>query len=260
MLLPIGKSTVIDRIFRDLENDDRIDDVYVSTNERFAPDFESFLKNNSFEKPLLSVEDTDAEDEKFGVVGGLAQLVDREEIDDDLVVIAGDNLIGFDIADFLDTFEAREAPTLAAYDVGSPEKATSYGVVELNGRRVIDFQEKPDDPRSTLVSIGCYTLPRESHSLLDTYIEEGHNPDEPGWFIKWLQDREPTYAYTFEDAWFDIGLPESYLEAVVWHLDGESFVAESATVKNTMIGDNVHVMAGATLVDTEIEHSIVFQG
>ena len=258
MFLPIGDSTVVDRIFTELEADDRIEEVYVSTNERFAPDFEVHLSEREFEKPTLSVEETTEEEEKFGVVGALAQLIDREGIDDDLLVIAGDNLISFDVADFLDYFQEREAPTLAAYDVGSRERAKSYGLVELAGDRVVDFQEKPDDPKSTLVSIACYGFPRESLSLLSTYLDDGNNPDEPGWFVQWLQAREPTYAFTFEGAWFDIGTPESYLDAVGWHLDGDSLIAESATLENVTIGENVHVMPGATLENSHVDYSVIF--
>ncbi|PGF15385.1 glucose-1-phosphate thymidylyltransferase [Natrinema sp. CBA1119] len=258
MFLPIGESTVIDRIFAELEADDRIDEVYVSTNERFAPDFEAHLADSEFDKPRLSVEETTEEDDKFGVVGALAQLIDRENVDDDLLVIAGDNLISFAVSDFLDYFEDHDAPTLAAYDVGSREKAKSYGLVELEGDRVVDFQEKPDDPKSTLVSIACYAFPRQSLDLLPTYLEDGNNPDEPGWFVQWLQNREATYAYTFEGAWYDIGTPESYLDAVSWHLDGESLVADSVTLEDTSIGENVHVMGDATLEGTSLEHTVIF--
>ncbi|WP_265110314.1 NDP-sugar synthase [Halosolutus halophilus] len=260
MFLPIGDSTVVDRIFDELETDDRIDEVYVSTNERFAPDFEAHLADSEFEKPQLSVEETSEEDDKFGVVGALAQLIDRENVDDDLLVIAGDNLISFDVADFLDYFESNDAPTIAAYDVGSREKAKSYGLVELEDDRVVDFQEKPENPNSTLVSIACYAFPAESLSLLPTYLEEGNNPDEPGWFVQWLQNREPTYAYTFEGAWFDIGTPESYLDAVAWHLDGESLVDDSATLEEATIGDNVHVMDDVTLENTSLDHAVIFSG
>ncbi|WP_049926153.1 sugar phosphate nucleotidyltransferase [Halopiger goleimassiliensis] len=258
MFLPIGDSTVIDRIFAELEADDRIEEVYVSTNERFAADFEAHLADSEFEKPRLSVEETTDEDEKFGVVGALAQLIEREGIDDDLLVIAGDNLISFDVADFVDYFQEREAPTLAAYDVGSREKAKSYGLVDLEDDRVVDFQEKPEDPNSTLVSIACYAFPQQSLSLLSTYLEGGNNPDEPGWFVQWLQNREPTYAYTFEGAWFDIGTPESYLDAVAWHLDGESLVADTATLEDTTIGENVHVMGDVTLEGAHLDHAVVF--
>jgi len=83
-------------------------------------------------RPHLSVEETVAEDEKFSVVGALAQLVDCENLTGDTLVIAGDNLVSFDIADFLDTFADTGEPTLAAYDVGADERASSYGLVELN--------------------------------------------------------------------------------------------------------------------------------
>ncbi|GAB3417384.1 NDP-sugar synthase [Haloparvum alkalitolerans] len=258
MFLPVGDRTVIDEIFADLEADDRISDVFVSTNERFAEDFESYLADSEFEKPKLSVEDTEAEDEKFGVVGALAQLVEREGIEEDLVVVAGDNLISFDVAEFVDFFEAKGTAAIAAYDVGSREKAKSYGLVELEGDRVVDFQEKPEDPKSTLVSIACYAFPADTLPDLRTYLDDGNNPDEPGWFIQWLQRRQPVHAFTFDGAWFDIGTPESYLDAVAWTLDGETRVAESATVENATLGENVHVMADATVRDAAVHDSVVF--
>jgi len=259
MLLPVGDGTVIDEIFGDLEADDRIDEVFVSTNERFAEEFETYLAGTDFEKPTVSVEDTSAESEKFGVVGALAQLIDRENVDDDLVVVAGDNLISFDVSEFVDFFAEKGTPALAAYDVGSPERAKSYGLVQLDGDRVIDFQEKPEDPKSTLVSIACYAFPQETLPDFEEYLSDGNNPDEPGWFIQWLQSRQPVHAFTFEEAWFDIGTPESYLDAVSWYLGGESVVHPDATVENSEIGENVYVLAGAEIVDSSLESSVVFR-
>ena len=258
MLLPVGETTVIDRILAELEADDRIDDVFVSTNERFAEAFENYLAVSSFTKPQLSIEETIEEDEKLGVIGALAQLVDREGLDtDDLLVVAGDNLISFDLAEFLDFFEQQGMSALAAYDVDSRERATQYGLVELDGTEVVDFQEKPDDPPSTLVSIACYAF-RAEDVRFEEYLASGNSPDEPGWFIQWLQDRRPVHAFTFEEAWYDIGTPESYLEAVAWALGGESIVDEDATVENSTVGENVHVMAGATVTDSTVEGSLVF--
>ena len=258
MLLPIGETTVIDRIFRALEADERIENVYVSTNEAFADTFETHLRESGFEKPVLSIEETSEEAEKFGVVGALSQLVEREGIDDDLLVVAGDNLIGFELSDFLDFFESADTATLAAYDVGDREAAKSYGLVELDSDRVVDFQEKPDEPNSTLVSIACYAFPRESIRF-EEYLSGGNNPDEPGWFLQWLHAREAVRAFTFEEAWFDIGTPESYLDAIAWYLDGDSVIAESATVERSTIGENVHVMAGAEILDSTLDRSIVFE-
>ncbi len=258
MLLPVGETTVIDRVLGELDADDRIDDVFVSTNERFAEAFENHLADSSFEKPQLSVEETVEEGQKLGVIGALAQLVEREGLDeDDLLVVAGDNLISFDLSSFLDFFERQGTTTLAAYDVGSRAKATQYGLVELDGTTVVDFQEKPDDPPSTLVSIACYAFPASEVRFAE-YLDADNNPDEPGWFIQWLVEHSPVNAFTFEEAWFDIGTPESYLDAVAWALDGDSIVAEDATVEDTEIGENVHVMSGATVADSALERSLVF--
>ena len=171
MLLPVGDTTVIDKTLAQLDNDDDVEDVYISTNERFAADFANYVDEQGYEKPELSVEDTSDEDEKFGVVGALAQLIDREGLDDDLLVIAGDNMVGFDIGDFVDFFEDKDSPVLAAYDVGDRERAKSYGLVELEGDEVVNFQEKPDDPNTTLASIACYAFPADVLPKFHTYLD-----------------------------------------------------------------------------------------
>lgn len=260
MFLPIGESVVIDRVLDELEADDRVDDVYVSTNERFADDFREHLATSAFEKPVLSVEESSAEGEKLGVIGALSQLVDREGIDDDLLVVAGDNVFDFPLSEFIDFFEARGAPSIAAHDVGSEERAKSYGVVELDDGRVVGFQEKPDRPESTLVSIACYGFPSGALSRIDEYLADDNNPDEPGWLIQWLHSRDRVWAYPFDDAWFDIGTPENYLDAVAWALDGDTIVGDEATLEGTTLGENVHVMDDATVDDAHLERCVVFPG
>ena len=261
MLLPIGERTVIGTILDALEREPRIDDVYVSTNDAFAGEFETYLDRSDYEKPTLSIEGTTEESEKFGVIGALEELIAREEIAEDTIVIAGDNLISFDVSDFLDTFERNDAPTVAAYDVGSYKRAAEYGIVEVNDdAEIVDFQEKPENPTSTLASIACYGFPAATLSKLSEYLAGDNNPDEPGWFIQWLQDRQTVNAYTFEEAWFDIGTPESYLDAIAWYLDGDSYAHPSATLENTDLGANTQVLADVTLTDATIEHSVIFPG
>lgn len=258
MLLPVGNETVIDTILSDLETEDRISEVFISTNQRFADDFRDFLAESQFEKPTLSVEQTAAEDEKLGVIGSLVRLIDREGIDENVVIVAGDNLIGFHLSKFVDFFDWKPGPALAAYDVESKEKASSYGLVDVDGDVVTSFQEKPDDPNSTLVSIACYGFTSDTLNRLPEYLERGYNPDEPGWFLQWLHDRTTISAFTFDNAWFDIGTPEGYLDALGWVLDGDAIVAESASIENTDIGNTVHVMANAELTDSSLERAVVF--
>ncbi len=259
MMLPLGEKLVIDRVLEDLEADERIDDVYVSTNERFADDFRSFLVDRDYPKTRLTIEGTHKEAQKPGVIAALADLVVRENITDDTIVIAGDNVFSFDVDEFVTEFLETGEPMLAAYDVGSRERATSYGVVGLDeGRRVTAFQEKPEQPDSTLVSIACYGFPAATLSRLEEYLAADNNPDEPGWFVQWLIEREPVHAFSFDGAWFDVGTPESYLDAVAWHLDGDAIVDESATVEGADIGANVHVMADATVRDATLDGAVVF--
>ena len=258
MLLPVGDTTVIDKTLAQLDEEDDIDDVYISTNEAFASDFANYVDEQGYEKPQLSVEDTSDEDEKFGVVGALAQLIDREGLEDDLLIIAGDNMVGFDIADFVAFFEEKQSPVLAAYDVGDRERAKSYGLVELDGEEVVDFQEKPDDPKTTLASIACYAFPADVLPQFDTYLADDQNPDEPGWFLQWLQSRQSVYAFTFDDVWFDIGEAPAYLDAVDWKLGGEPLVADDATVENSKLSGSTHVMSGATVTDATVTDSLVF--
>jgi len=258
MFLPIGDTTVVDRIFEELEGDDRIEDVYVSTNERFAEEFEAHLASAPFQKPVLSVEETTEESEKLGVIGALAQLVEREGLDSDTLVLAGDNLISFSVSEFLDAFDAARAPTIAAYDVGTRDRASEYGVIETDDGHVVDFEEKPDRPSSSLISIACYGFPADTLGLLETYLSGDNNPDEPGWFVQWLVDRERVAAFTFDEAWFDIGTPASYLDAISWYLDGGTLIHPEAEIRESTLGRNVHVMRGAEIVDSHLDRAIVF--
>ncbi len=258
MFLPLDGTTVIDRVFEELEADPRIETVYVSTNARFADEFRRHLDTHPYEKPQVSVEETSSEEEKLGVIGALAQLVDREQIDDDLLVIAGDNYISFDVASFIDRFQEAQTPTIAAYDVGDTARATQYGVVATDDGQLTAFEEKPETPQSTLVSIACYALPADAVSLLETYLDGDNNPDEPGWFIQWLYQRQSVAVFEFDDAWFDIGTPGSYLDAVAYLLDGDTRVAPSATVIDSDLTANVHVMEGATVRDATLENAVVF--
>lgn len=259
MLLPLATGTVIDRILDTLEAESRVDRVYVSTNRRFKSAFEAFLDERDYGKATLSVEETIEEGEKMGVIGALAQLIDREGIDDDLFVVGGDNLFSFELGDFFDFFEGHDGPCLAAYDVGSREAATAYGLVTVDGDRVVDFQEKPDEPASTLVSIACYAFPRAVLSEIDAYLAGDNNPDEPGWFIQWLYRQQPVYAFDFDGTWFDIGTPESYLDAVAWALDDGPAVDPTATVAGSDLGESVLVRPGATVEDCRLERTIVFE-
>ncbi|MGK2230209.1 MAG: glucose-1-phosphate thymidylyltransferase [Methanobacteriota archaeon] len=256
-LLPLAGEPIIDRILRPLDEEPRIETVYVSTNQRFADDFREHLDDRGYEKTRLAVEPTRDEDEKLGTVGALAELIDSEEVNEDLLVVAGDNLFSFDLSEFVDYFDERGTPCLAAYDVGSRDEATEYGIVDIDGDRVVGFEEKPDDPPSSLVSIACYAFPADSLGALDDYLAGDGNPDAPGYFVEWLHDRENVGAFTFDGGWFDVGTPGSYIDANAHAMDG-SRIEDGATVEDTDVGEDVYVMEGATVADSSLESTVVF--
>ena len=142
-------------------------------------------------------------------------VIERAGIDDDLLVIAGDNLFDFSLAELVEFWRSKgEASALAVRDVGSLELARRYGIVELAADdRVVEFVEKPDDPPSTLAATATYLFAREHVPLVGAYLDAGNPHDQPGRFVAWLQEREPVFGWRFDGGWFDIGDHEQLLEA-----------------------------------------------
>jgi glucose-1-phosphate thymidylyltransferase len=210
-LLPIGGRPMLDWVCDKVEELTR--DIHVVTNARFATDFHRWAGG----RDGVSVHDdgTVSNDDRLGAIGDIAFVLERIGGDDDLLVIAGDNLFDFALTDFA-AFTAANgvASAVAVYDCGDLELATHYGVVEAgDDDRVIGFEEKPSEPRSTLVATAAYLYHREHVPLVDRYLADGNPPDQPGRLIAWLYPREAVFAYRFAGLWFDIGNPDQLLVA-----------------------------------------------
>lgn len=256
-LLPVAGRPIVEPILEDLDREERISSVYISTNKRFEKDFNEYLGSKDFRKPEIAVENTKNEEEKPGTLGAISDLKKRKNIDEDTFIIAGDNLFSFEISDFLDFHEKnRDTVSIAAYDVGSKQKAKQYGIINLENKEVTDFQEKPENPKSTLASIACYMFPKNSLKLLDKYLEDGQNPDAPGFFIEWLYKRQKVNAYTFDGMWFDIGTKNSYIQANT-HLLDNSLIEKNVKIKNSEI-KNSYIMEGSNIKNSKVENSIIF--
>ena len=186
--------------------------ITVSTNAVFAVDFENWKSQVSSLKSQVSIliEDAGHEGEKLGALGAVAKWVREEKIHEDVLLLAGDNYIGFSIEEFLK--EYRSHPLLAAYDIRDKEKARQLGTVVAEGKNVRAFEEKPQNPRSTLVSTGCFVLPAHSLAELTAFAKE--KPDNIGGvFEHFLKVGSPIECIAFTEPWFDIGSFEAYLEA-----------------------------------------------
>jgi glucose-1-phosphate thymidylyltransferase len=143
-------------------------------------------------------------------------VIDEAGLDDDLIVIAGDNLFDYRVDDLVAFWRGKGADTsaVAVRDVGSFELAAQYGIVTLDDDdRVVGFVEKPEAPESTLAATATYVFSRAHANLIGAYLEDGNPGDQPGRYIAWLHERRPVYAWVFDTTWYDIGNHEQLLEA-----------------------------------------------
>jgi glucose-1-phosphate thymidylyltransferase len=203
-LLPVGGTPILDTIVDSIEQVPEVDEIHVVTNVRKAPAFERWAEARDVQ---IHNDGTTSNDDRLGAIGDMRFVVERAGIDDHMLVVAGDNLFDFSLADFVGFWRGKGvASAIAVRDVGSLELASRYGVVDLAADdRVLDFVEKPPDPPSTLAAIATYVYHRDHVPLLATYLEQGNEPDQPGRFVAWLHRREPVYGWRFTGDWFDIG-------------------------------------------------------
>ena len=213
-LLPIGGKSMIDRILAKTESIKNIDAIHVVSNHKFIQNFVGWKSSRKDASRIFLVDDgTMTNDTRLGAIRDMELAIREASIDDDLLVIAGDNLFDLDLAVFLKFAKSHnDGVCVALYDVGSLEAAKKFGVVRIDGKGlVVDFEEKPQAPKSTLISTGIYFFPREKVAFLRKYVNlEGAKLDAPGYYIKWLSVNDKVYGFPFSEKWYDAGDLESY--------------------------------------------------
>jgi glucose-1-phosphate thymidylyltransferase len=213
-LLHVGGKPMLDHLLEQLERVEGLDEVYVVTNSKFAAAFREWAAGRSG-LPLRIVDDgTVDDDSRLGAIGDLDLTIREAELDDDLLVLAGDNLFSESIAPFPIFALEKAGPALGVYDVGDLDTIRRYSVIELDGDdRVTRLEEKPEQPRSTLAGIALYFYPRSALRFVREYLEDGNNPDQPGRLVQWLYPRTPVYGWRVPGRWFDVGSKETLAEA-----------------------------------------------
>jgi len=214
-LLEVGERTILEHMLHQLEQMPRVKLVYITTNEKFASNFEKFLANWKGKKKVeLIIEKGLSERAKKGSVGALLHLHDKGLLDQRTMVLAADNLFGPMLVDTINSLTEGERDFILLSDVREPAVASHYGVCELDAEsHVAGFTEKPEKPKSTLVSTGCYVLSKEILDLLPEYEKTGGGTDRMGDFIKWLVARAKLHGVVFKGKWFDIGSHEQLEQA-----------------------------------------------
>lgn len=205
-LLPVGGRPMVDWIL-DRIAETSADEVHLVTNARFAADFERWAADKEVR---VHNDGTTSNDDRLGAIGD----IDFVGLDDDLLVIASDNLFDYSLAEYEAYWRAKGGSCIAVHDVGDVELAKKYGIVDVDGDdRVTNFVEKPEEPPTTLCATATYLYRREDVARVKTYLAEGNPPDQPGNYVAWLHRRAPVYAYRFAGEWYDIGDHAQLLEA-----------------------------------------------
>ena len=217
-LLPVGGRPILERLLERLAPTPELEGVYVVTNAKFAGHFREWAAGYQPPRPGLAptiVDDGSTDDaNKLGAIGDLGLVLERERLDEDLIVAAGDNLFSEDLGGFGRFGAEKQAPVLAVYDVGDLEAIKKYSSISVDGDgRITFFEEKPQRPTSTLAGIALYYYPRSALALIRLYLAEGNNADQPGRLVEWLYKRTPVYTWPVPGRWYDIGSRETLDDA-----------------------------------------------
>lgn len=205
-LLQVGGRPMVDWIVERIE-ETSADEIHLVTNARFAHDFERWAEDKDVR---VHDDGTTSNEDRLGAVGDIHFV----GLDDDLLVVAGDNMFDYSLADYEAHWREKGGSSVAVHDVGDLELAKKYGIVDVDANdRITNFVEKPEEPPTTLCATATYLYTRDHAGLVGTYLEEGNPPDQPGHYVAWLHKREPVYAYRFPGEWFDIGDIHQLLEA-----------------------------------------------
>lgn len=206
-LLEIAGKPIVDHIIRQIEEIDEIDGIFIVTNNKFYGHFEGWLREFHSTKKIKVINDgTKSNEDRLGSLGDVNLVIEQENIKDSVLIVAGDNLFEFSLKDFVESHKKHNKSAVALYDVKDKELAKHYGVVAVGDKnKMIEFEEKPSSPKSTLASTGVYIYPPHVLPMLQEFVRKYKNSDKAGNFLEWLHKEEHVYCYITDKKWFDIG-------------------------------------------------------
>ena len=213
-LLQVGKKKVIEYIINNLEEVKDIDQILIVTNAKFYSTFCDWLKTHDSIKPIKIINDSTTNNvDRLGALGDIEYVVKHESIQDDLLVIAGDNLFEFQLSNFVDYFKLNSNSVIALCDLKDKNKIKNkFGCVEIKKNRIISFEEKPNEPKSSLVAIACYVYSKSHVFSLFRNNSKQHFENIEGIMGNFI-DKKELNGYIFSERWVDIGSFDSLEKA-----------------------------------------------
>ena len=209
-LLQVGRKAIIEHLLEKIAEVEDVKEILIVTNHRFYEQFRVWLNHYESDKPIKLLNDgTLSNDTRLGAVGDLLFAIDEEDITDDILVIAGDNLFEFSLKKFVQSAKKTHGSMVAFHDMGNAQLLVrKYGVGVLEGSKVVDFEEKPWHPKSTLAATGCYFIKKEDLQHIPMLLAEGKG-DTTGDLMKWLLEKSALHGSVFREPWYDIGSMET---------------------------------------------------
>jgi glucose-1-phosphate thymidylyltransferase len=205
---------LLDYILDEVNTIEEIDSIYVVTNDRYAKHFENWASNKNNIKPITVLNDhTTNNENRLGGVGDLNYTIEQANIDEDIIVIAGDTLFTYKLQDLMDYYKQVKAPVAVTKELDDINLLRRFAVAKCDeNNRIIDLVEKPANPESNVGVYATYIYPKEILKDIKKYLEAGYNPDAPGYFLEYVVRNYPTYAYKFLGECYDVGTHESLNE------------------------------------------------
>jgi glucose-1-phosphate thymidylyltransferase len=209
-LLDVAGRSILDRLIDDLDATGRIDDYAVVTNHKFAGHFSEWAA--AYGGRVQVVDDgTSTNETRLGAVRDIKYAVDALGLDDDLLVLAGDNLLSFSLASFLDYAAAKGTSCIMRYYEPSVRRLRKSGVVKIaRDGRVLSMEEKPLAPQSHWCCPPFYFYKKADLARLDEALAAGCGVDAPGSLAAWIASVSPVYAMKMPGPRYDIGTLDSY--------------------------------------------------
>lgn len=214
-LLPVHGKEIIGYMLDDLVRQSTIDEIVLVTNKRYYPIFQTWINANPDYQHIEVIHDgSEHKDTRLGAIGDLQFVLDKKGWDDDILVLPSDTLFSVRFSEFISFFNTHQKFASIVRDCGDKEMIrNTLGCAEVEGEKLISFEEKPAEPKSSYLSVPVYLYPQHTLPLIKQYLEEGNNPDSPGAILPWLLEREACVAFPIENGFsHDIGTLEAYNE------------------------------------------------
>lgn len=214
-LLKIGENTILGRMLDDIDRIPEIDEHIIITNHKFAGIFEEWASGQKYTKPVTIVDDgTETNDTRLGAVCDLLFAMDKLKIDDDMLVVAADNILFFSFREFVDFAKAKGTSCIMCHEQPSIEKLQRTGVIVLDANdKVLNMEEKPQEPKSHWAVPPFYIYLKKDLDKVRHSVENGCGKDAPGNLAHYMVEQVEIHAWKMTAGRFDIGSLDTYKEA-----------------------------------------------